>query len=225
MPSGRFVVGQPLHLAQRLARAHALRRRSVDRRRSEQVEVADDLRRGRFLHPHDLLERHHLAGARPRIELSKRLRVGPELLIGLHVDAVRAVVELEVVHVLRPEEDLQRARDLAERQPERERALTIDRDLQLRVVRGERAEQARPQLRRLVAGADNRLRRLREARDVAAALIEDLEFEAAEPAQPLDRRRREADDDRAGNAEQRSADASEHGLHRMRRRRSDRRTA
>ena len=104
--------------------------------------MADDLRRRRFLHPHDLLERHHVAGARPGVELSERLRIGPELLVGLHVDAVRAVVELEVVHVLRPEEDLQRARDLAERQPERERALAVDRDLQLRVVRGERAEQS-----------------------------------------------------------------------------------
>ena len=90
-----------------------------------------------------LLERHHLAGSRPRVELLERLRVRTELLVGLHVDAIRAVVEVEVVHVLRAEEDLQRVRDLAERHAERQRALPIDRDLKLRIVGGERAEQAR----------------------------------------------------------------------------------
>ena len=38
------------------------RRRSVQRRRAEQVEVADDLRRGRLLDRDDAVERHHLAG-------------------------------------------------------------------------------------------------------------------------------------------------------------------
>ena len=137
------------------------------------------------------------------------------MLVRLHVDAIRAVVELEVVHVLRPEEHLQRAGDLAERQPERQRALAVDRDLQLRIVGRERAEQPGPKLGRLVAGADHRLSRLRQPVDVSAALIEHLELEPAESAQARDRRRRKADDDRARDAKEWSADPREHRLHRM----------
>ena len=115
---------------------------------------------------HDLLERHHLARpASARRAARSACGLERKLLIGLDVDAIGAVVELEVVHVLRPEEDLQRARDLAERQPQRQRALPVDRHLQLRIVGGERAEERRPQQRRL------RCRRRRPPASPAASRV------------------------------------------------------
>ena len=65
--------GQPLHLRERLPGARARRRRPVDLGRSEQVEMADHLRRRRLAHAHDAGERHHAAAVRPRVVLSERL--------------------------------------------------------------------------------------------------------------------------------------------------------
>ena len=150
--------------------------------------------------------------ARPRIELPQRLRVGSEPLLGLHVDAVCAVVELEVVHVLRAEQDLHRAGDFVERQAQRQRPLAVDRDLQLRIVRGERAEQP-PHDAGLVSGPGNGLRGGRPGCVMSCAgLIEHLELEPAEPAQARNRRWGEADDDRARQAEERPAEPPEHRL-------------
>ena len=41
-----------------------------------------------------------------RVELPQVVGLGAELLVGLHVDAIGAVVEVEVVDVLRAEEHL-----------------------------------------------------------------------------------------------------------------------
>src|SRR5688572_32082886 len=104
--------------------------------------MADDLWRSHFRSGHDLLERHHVAAVRARVELPQGLRIRAELLFRLDVDAIRPVVELEIVHVLRAQQDLHGARDLVERQAERERTLPVDCDLQLRIVRRERAERS-----------------------------------------------------------------------------------
>ena len=48
------------------------------------------------------------ARSRPRVELLQRLRIRPISLIRLDVHAIGAVVELEVVDVLRAEKDLHR---------------------------------------------------------------------------------------------------------------------
>ena len=68
------------------------------------------------LQPHDGVERHHLAGLRRARRAAAGRRAGAEPLIGLHVDAIGAVVEVEVVDVLRAEEHLQRVGHLAQRQ-------------------------------------------------------------------------------------------------------------
>ena len=152
---------------------------------------------GDLLGRHHLLERHHLAAARPGIELPQRLRARSELLLGLHVDPIRAVVELEVVDVLRPEQDLHRARDLVERQSQRQRPLPIDRDLQLRIVGGERAEEAAARTPDWLPALATAWVALRQLPDVLSGLIQHLELEAAEPAQSRNRRRSESDDDGA----------------------------
>ena len=56
-------------------------------------------------------------------------------------------------------------------------------------------EKSAAELRRLVAGARQLLRHRRELLDVAAALVEHLELEAAERAEALDRRRQERQHD------------------------------
>ena len=143
---------QRLHLLDRLAGAEPGRRAAVDLGRAEQVVVADDLRRRRLAHAHDVGERHHAAAVGRARSTAPGPRVGPERLVGLHVDAVGAVVEIEVVHVRRPQVDLHRAGDLADRQAEAARLVAVDVDGQLRIVRRERAEQARDPLRSASTG-------------------------------------------------------------------------
>ncbi len=108
----------------------------------EEVVVGDDLG-GRGLAELDHgVERHHLAVRPPRVELTQVPRTRPELLVGLDVHPVGAVVEVEVVHVLRPEEDLEGVRHFLEGQPEAARLVTVDVDHELRVVGPETREQA-----------------------------------------------------------------------------------
>ena len=64
----------------------------------------------------------------PRVVLLEVGRLGAELLIGLHVDAIGAVVEVEVVDVLRAEQHRQRVGHLADRQAQAARAVAIDLD-------------------------------------------------------------------------------------------------
>ena len=106
----------------------------------------------------------------------------------LHVDAVRPVVELEVVYICGPEERLQRTGHLGERQAGRERPLSVDRDNELRVVCRERREHALEQ-RRLVRRAHDGVSAAGQRADVGARLIEHLEFEPAEAAQARNGRR------------------------------------
>src|SRR5258708_28673542 len=102
------------------------------------MELADDLRRYSLLDRPDTVERNHLPRAGARVHLLDVLGTRAELPVGLDVDAVGAVVELEIVHVRRPKERLHRVRDLAERQARGEGALPVDTDQPLRVVCGER---------------------------------------------------------------------------------------
>ena len=113
--------------------------------------MVDDLRRGRLAHRHDVA-RAAPSARRACARSSARCRCGlrAELLIGLDVDAVRAVVEVEVVDVRRPQQDLHRVGDVAERMPRLLRLLAIDVDDELRIVGGELREQP-GQARRLVA--------------------------------------------------------------------------
>ncbi len=76
------------------------------------------------------------------VELRDVLRLRAELAVGLHVHAVAAVVEVEVVHVGRAHEDLQGVGDLAERHLQPLRLLAVDRHQELGIVGGEAAEEA-----------------------------------------------------------------------------------
>ena len=137
-----------------------------------------------------------------------------ELSIGLHVDSIRPVVEVEVVHVRRPQQDLHRVRDLAERHPDRFGLLTIDVDNQLRIVGGELREESR-QSRRLIRLRGQLLRRGAEVLDRSAGLIEELVGDAAEEAQPVDRRRQERNHHGAGDLAERAKQLPDDGLRRL----------
>ena len=150
-----------------------------------------------------LVEGHHGAVVGARVELAEVLGVGAELLVGLHVHAVGPVVEVEVVHVGRAQEHLERVRDLAQRQAQAARLVAVDVHHQLRVVRPERREEADhlPGLSRLgLQGGD----RVGQARHVAARLVEQLVLESAEDRQALDARRREGDHEGARYAHHRT---------------------
>ena len=136
-------VRQLLHDRERLAGAVARRGRSIDLRRAEQVVVRDVLRRRGLTNRHDVAERHHRSARRPRVVALDVRRIRSEFRIRLHVDAVRTVVEVEVVDVGRSEQHLQRSRDAAQRETEAFRLLAIDVDDNLRIVRRELREQRR----------------------------------------------------------------------------------
>ena len=176
--------------------------------------MADHLRRRRLAQPHDGIERHHLAASASARRAARDRRIGAKALIGLHVDAIGAVVEIEVVDVLRAEEHLQGVGDLAHRQSKTARPVAIDVDDELRIVGAKRREQARDPAA-LVAGCDQRLCRARQPGDVAAGLVEHFELEAAEHRQPLNGWRRKRHDHAARNAEQLTAHAIEHGVERL----------
>src|SRR6185295_6132958 len=103
-------------------------------------------------------------------------------------DAIRAIVEIEVVDVLRSEKHRQRRRHFTKRQAKAARLVAIDIDQQLRIVGPELAE--RPHhLAALIGGAHHSKRRCGERTDVALSrLIEDFKLESAEGAETLDRR-------------------------------------
>ena len=176
--------------------------------------MVDRLRRGRLAHGHDVAERHHRPAARAHVVALDVAGIRPELLIGLHVDAIRPVVEVEVVHVRRAEQNLHRVRDVAERHPEALRLLAIDRHDELRIVRRELREERR-EARRLVPLADQLLRRGREVFDRAAALIEQLVREPAELAEAVDRRRQKRNHHRAGDLAERAEQLADDRLRRM----------
>ena len=122
----------------------------------------------------DARERYHLAVARACVELRQVLGARTELLVRLDVDAVGAVVELEIVHVGRAQERLHRGRDLAQRHAGAQRPLPIDADHELRIVRGERREDAAQQWRP-GGGPHDAVGAARERADVGARLIEHLD--------------------------------------------------
>jgi hypothetical protein len=59
----------------------------------------------------------------------------------LHIPAVRAVVQVEIVHVARSQHHRQGVGHLANRQPDAARAIAVDLDDELRIVAVEAAEE------------------------------------------------------------------------------------
>ena len=85
----------------------------------------------------EIVERDHLAGVGADVVLAEILGVAAELLVGLNVDAVGAVVEVEVVDVAGAHEGAEGGGDLGEGDAHGLGLLTIDGDVQLRIVGGE----------------------------------------------------------------------------------------
>ena len=102
--------------------------------------MADDGRVCRLLDTDQVIERDHCAGVGTNVELPQVTWLRAELLVGLHVDAIRAIVEIEVVDVLRSHIDLQGRGDLRERHVQALRLFAIDRNQILRIARTEVAE-------------------------------------------------------------------------------------
>ena len=142
MPGIMVFVGQVLHGGESLAGAVAGRRRAVDFHRAEEVVVGDDRRAGALRHRDQVVERNHLAGVGAHVVVVQIAGRHAEGLVGLHEDAIGAVVVVEVVDVLRAHEDAERGGDLRERNVHRLGLLAVDGDQHLRVVGREGGDQA-----------------------------------------------------------------------------------
>ena len=95
-----------------------------------------------LLYRDQVIERDHLPIVRTHIELPEVAGLGAELPVGLHKYAIGAVVEVEIIHVLRSHINLQRGGDLAEGHSQALGFFAVDLHHKLRVSGGEGAEQA-----------------------------------------------------------------------------------
>ena len=200
------LLGQVFHRLQALAGAVSGRGRAVDFRRAEQVEVIDHLRSRGLFQRDDIAERHQSVGVRAHVVLPQVARVHAERLIGLHVNAIGTIVEVEVVDVLRTHVDAQRLRHLADGHSDGLGLFAIDLHQLLRIVGGKAGEQSL-QVLALAAGGDDLVRNRVEVLQRIAAQVLQLELESAEAADALNRRRFEGHHDRSRNAEQLGRDA------------------
>ena len=158
------------------------------------------------------LERDHGSGIGTDVVLADILRVGAELFVGLHVDAIGAVVEIEIVDVGRTHVDAEGVGDLAERNVEALGLFAVDGDDVLRIVCGVGSEEAGDIfLRTLAGGANEVVGHLVEILEGMSSLIEEFVLEAAELAEALDGGRFEGNDDSTGDSEERTAEAVQDG--------------
>ena len=135
-------LGQLFHAGQRLPGAVTGRRRAVDLHRAEEIVVRNHRRSRALLHGHKIVQRNHLARVGAHVVTVQVACIHAERLVGLHEHAIGAVVVIEVVDVLRAHEDVERCRNLRERNPHRLRLLAVDRHQLLRIVGREGCEQA-----------------------------------------------------------------------------------
>ena len=104
--------------------------------------MIDDLRSGRLLQIKDISKGNQAVGVRAHIVLPQIASVHTEWLIGLHVNAIRAVIEVEVIDVLRTHVHAERLRNLADRHSNGFCLLTIDLHKSLRIVGGKAGKQS-----------------------------------------------------------------------------------
>ena len=129
-----------------------------------------------------------------------------EGLVGLHEDAIGAVVEVEVIDVLRAHEDAEGAGDLRERNIHRLGLLAVDGDQHLRVIGRVGGDQA-GELPARIACAHNLVSDAGHVGEGVGALIQKHELEAAIAADAGDRGRLEHGDQ--------AAIGSEHEAHQL----------
>ena len=158
---GQNFLAQILHGGDGLPGAETLARRAVNFRRAKQVVVADHLRRRSLCDAGQVLQRNHRASIRAHIVLLHVFRLRAELLVGLDINAVRTIVEIEIVDVRRTHVDAESIRDLLQRDVQALGFLAINGDQKLRIACGVAAEQARQVFAR-VALANHVLRYFRQ---------------------------------------------------------------
>ena len=102
--------------------------------------MANDLRRGRRRHLYQILQRDHGAAIGAHIEAANVAGLRAIALVGLHVYAVRAVVEIEVVDVTGAHVNFQRVSDLVQRNIKALGFFAVNAHHKLRVIGGKAAE-------------------------------------------------------------------------------------
>ncbi len=172
--------------------------------------MTDYLRICGLLDLHQVVQRNHFPGVGAQVILRDIFGRGPKPLIGLHVNAVRAIVEIKVIHIHRAHVHLQRIGNLVQRHLQALGLFPVDVHQVLRIVRGEAGKKsgkvgARPALQcHLIRGVRQRLQRV-------ATLVFQYELESAELAQSLDGRWIERDHQRFWYPHQRTTQPSQHG--------------
>ena len=126
-----------------------------------------------------------MAGRGANVVLADGCGVFAELLGGLHVDAITAVVEVEIVDVLRAHEDLEGVRDLTERNAEGFGLIAVNADQHLGIVGGKAGAEL-GDVFALIAFGDQEVRCAVEVGEGVAAAILQLKLEAAKQAEALD---------------------------------------
>ena len=152
--------------------------------------MGNDRRAGTVRDGDQVVQRRHLAGVGADVVAAQVAGRHAEGLVGLRIDAIGAVVVIEVVDVLRAHEDAERIGDLREWNAHRLGLFAVDGDQYLRVVGREGGHQA-GQVLVLVAGAHNLVSDAVQIGERVAALILEHELEAAVAADAGDGRRLE----------------------------------
>ena len=102
--------------------------------------MADYLRRRLRLELHEIFERHHHAFVGADVIFLDVAGFGAELFVGLDVDAIGAIVEIEIVHVDGAHVDLQGVGDLIQRDAEGFGAFAVEIQDELWIVGAETCE-------------------------------------------------------------------------------------
>ena len=138
---GEDFLCQRFHRGDAFAGTAAGRCRAVDFRRAKQIVVANHLGTRGLLHGHQIVERNHFAGVGTQVIFADVLGLRSELAVRLDVDAVGAVVEVEVVYVNRAHVDLKRVGNLAEGHQQALGFFAVDLNDVLLIISGEAAEE------------------------------------------------------------------------------------
>ena len=102
--------------------------------------MADDLRIRGLLHGDKVIERNRFSSVRTHVILVDVFSFGAETAVGLNVNAVRAIVEIEVIYIHRAHVHLKRIGNLIKGNLEAFGFFAIETNEVLRVVGGEAGE-------------------------------------------------------------------------------------
>src|SRR5579875_3410103 len=159
-----------------------------------QIVMGDERRPFRLFDANETAERDNPARRRANVQPPKIGEATAERCVGLRVDAIRPVEIFEIVDVVGAQLGLQGSEEIVERNADGFRLIAVDVDLNLRRVITELREHLRCRTARLIGEPFVLVEHVHELviADVAAVL--ELEREAADVADAVDRRRVEGDD-------------------------------